>query len=437
MFLEQYKLESNPFVTDAARPHFASQNARYAALKLEELFNNQLHCLFLSGPAGIGKTTLARHRFHQLHDPSSSWIKPSCETAEDFLQQLLEEIGPGPVEGSSITELRRILEYFLLHQATKGRLSYVVADGLERFSAPVLREFELLAQLRLRNRNRPVVHFLALTRSEDLVANLLPQYDGGPLARADHQRLAGLTLDETRAYVRTCLRGAGCDWSEELMPDDVILDIQAFTQGVVGDINAICCAALNAIAARTTGSDRQPIVTRALLKEAGAARHLRHVASACAQLPVEEALSPEAVHLSDPGGQLRVEAARLIVSSGRTLVADVALSRPRMVLGRDHSCDISLDSHYVSRFQNLFMETTDGWVLIDLSSTNGSFVNGRRVREHRLRDGDLIAIGRLQMRFAGPNAKPARASEIFTPVEGEHDTTLIVAKQALLRSTSN
>ena len=70
------------------------------------------------------------------------------------------------------------------------------------------------------------------------MANLLPQYDGGPLARAAHQRLAGFTLDETRSYIWACLRGAGCDWAEELVPEDVVLDIQAFTQGIVGDINA-------------------------------------------------------------------------------------------------------------------------------------------------------------------------------------------------------
>ena len=106
-------------------------------------------------------------------------------------------------------ELRHILEVFLRHQASHGRFCYVVADAIERFSAPVLRELEWLAQLRLRN--KPIVFFLALTRNEELVANLLPQYEGGPWARAAHQRLAGLTLDETRAYVRTCLRGAGCD----------------------------------------------------------------------------------------------------------------------------------------------------------------------------------------------------------------------------------
>jgi hypothetical protein len=207
------------------------------------------------------------------------------------------------------------------------------------------------------------------------------------------------------------------------VPDDVVLDVQAFTQGVVGDINALCCAALEAVSARALGSNRQPMITRALLKEAGAALNLRYDPSAWTQ-PVEE-LSAEAVHLSDPN-KLRLETARLIVSSGRTVVAEVVLSRPRIVLGRDDSCDISLDSRYVSRFQNLFLETTDGWMLIDLSSTNGCFVNGRRVREHRLRDGDLIAVGHHQMRFAGPNGKTQPASAAEPDIEG--DTTLVSAR---------
>jgi general secretion pathway protein A len=428
LFLEQYKLETNPFAADAARPVFASHSMRYALLKLEDLFSKTTQSLFLSGPAGVGKTTLMRQRLRQLKDLSVTWIKPACETREQLLLQLLEEIGPGAVEGGA-SELRRILEVYLRHQAGNGRFAFVVADGLERFAAPVLRELEALAQMRLRN--RPIVQLLALTRSEELVANLLPQYDGGLLARAAHQRLAGFTLDETRSYIWACLRGAGCDWAEELVPDDVVLDVQAFTQGIVGDINAICGVALDAIAARSTGSNRQPKVTRALLKEAGGNLNLRYDAAAWSQ-PVEE-LSPEAVHLSDPS-HLRLEAARLIVSSGRTIVAEVTLNRPRMVLGRDDSCDISLDSRYVSRFQNLFLETPEGWILIDLSSTNGCFVNGRRIREHRLRDGDLIAVGHHQMRFAGPNGRACAA----IPAHAENtDTTLVTRPDAFERSTSH
>jgi general secretion pathway protein A len=417
LFLEQYKLESNPFVADAARPVFASHSMRYTALKLEELVDKQIHCLFLSGPAGVGKTALVRQRLQQLRSASSAWIEPSCETPAQLLRTLLAEIGPGEIEGSA-PELRRILDVFLRHQAAHGRFPYVIADGLERFSVPVLREIESLAQLRIRG--RPVLYVLALTRSEELVANLLPLFDGGPWARATHQRLSGFTLDETRAYVRTCLHGAGCDWAEELVPDDILVDIQAFTQGAVGDINALCCAALDAIAARSTASLRHARITRALLKEVGMSLNLRYDSSAWQQ-PTEETLSPSSVHLINPG-ELRIEAARLIVSSGKSVVADVELNRPRIVLGRDDSCDISLDSRYVSRFQNLFMETSEGWLLIDLSSTNGCFVNGRRVREHRLRDGDLIAVGHHQIRFTSP--RRAAESPATSSAGAETDSTL-------------
>ena len=77
MFIEQYKLESNPFVADSARPVFASHSMRYAALKLDELVSKQVQSLFLSGPAGVGKTTFVRHRFRHLCAMSSvSWVKP-------------------------------------------------------------------------------------------------------------------------------------------------------------------------------------------------------------------------------------------------------------------------------------------------------------------------------------------------------------------------
>jgi pSer/pThr/pTyr-binding forkhead associated (FHA) protein/type II secretory pathway predicted ATPase ExeA len=424
LFIEQYKLETNPFAADAARPVFASHSMRYASLKIEELIARQSHCLFLSGPAGVGKATLIRQRFRGLRDGMVSWIEPSCETKEQLLTQLLEDLGPGPVEGSD-TELRNILDVFLRHQAGNGRYSYIIAEALERFSVAALRELETLAQLRLQK--KPIVYLLLSTRSEELVTNLLPQYDGGPHARSVHQRLTGFTLEETRTYVHACLRGAGFAWAEELIPEDVIVDIQAFTQGVVGDINEICRASLDAVATRSAGGNRAPKVTRAVLKEVGTELNLRYDASAWAPV-VEEALSPEAVHLSDPG-ELKVEAARLIVSSGRKLVAEIALNRPRMVLGRDESCDISLDSRYVSRYQNLFMETPEGWLLIDLSSTNGCFVNGRRVREHRLRDGDLIAVGHHQLRFSGPQgnqAKGARTGEYPLPdVRPRKEDTLI------------
>jgi pSer/pThr/pTyr-binding forkhead associated (FHA) protein len=72
-------------------------------------------------------------------------------------------------------------------------------------------------------------------------------------------------------------------------------------------------------------------------------------------------------------------------------------------------------------------------MLIDLSSTNGCFVNGRRVREHRLRDGDLIAVGHHQMRFTGPSAKVR--PNVPAQHAAEPDTTLVATRPDALERT--
>ena len=144
-------------------------------------------------------------------------------------------------------------------------------------------------------------------------------------------------------------------------------------------------------------------VTTQLLKQVGASLNLRHNPDAWLR-SANENLSKNEVQVSD-AWDLQIQAARLVVTCEGRPLAEVSLNRPRMILGRDSTCDISLDSNYLSRYQNLFMETEEGWVLIDLNSTNGCFVNGRRIREHRLRNGDVIGVGQHQLQFTNSKIK--------------------------------
>ena len=399
MFIEQYRLETNPFAADRVRPFFSSHSGRYAATKITKVFSEHIQCLGLSGPAGVGKTALIHQQLRNLRNVNVSWIKPDTDDVGLLLRKLVRDLGPGPIDATP-GELRNILQVFLRHQAGSGRRSQIVADGIERHSPEVMRELEALSRLRLRGRG--LVQLILLTRNDELVENFLAQHDSGPLARALHHRLSGFTLEETRTYLRASLHGAGCPWFEELFPEEAIVDVQAFTQGVIRDIDALVRGGLELLALRSRNAVSQPRLTPGLLREVALTLHLKYEPAAW-KLAQEETLSADAVHLSDPA-ELRIEAARLLVTSGGQLVADISLDRPRMVLGRDTSCDISLDSNYVSRYQNLFMETTEGWMLIDLNSRNGCFVNGRRVSEHHLRDGDLISVGQHQLRFTGPSA---------------------------------
>jgi hypothetical protein len=254
------------------------------------------------------------------------------------------------------------------------------------------------------------------TRNEELVESLLSRHDGSAYAPALHQRVLGFTLDETASYLRASLLGAGSDCFDDLMLADLIVEIQAFTQGIVGDLDALMYTSLDILAkaqppeGKGPATEAQsPALTLAVLKAAAARLHLKFEPSAW-KARRDELLAPGAVRES-AHTELKIEAARLFVSSGGRSVAEVSLNRPRMILGRDVNCDISLDSSYVSRYQNLFMETQDGWMLIDLNSTNGCFVNGRRVHEHRLKDGDLISLGQHQLRFSGTHLETAATAD--------------------------
>ena len=71
-----------------------------------------------------------------------------------------------------------------------------------------------------------------------------------------------------------------------------------------------------------------------------------------------------------------------------------------MVLGRSRTCDLPVASTDASRRHAEILGTGKNFVLRDLNSTNGTFVNGQRIERHELRPGDRIQIGRTVLLFA-------------------------------------
>jgi pSer/pThr/pTyr-binding forkhead associated (FHA) protein len=70
-----------------------------------------------------------------------------------------------------------------------------------------------------------------------------------------------------------------------------------------------------------------------------------------------------------------------------------------LVIGRSRSCDLRLPSGDASRRHAEIVGTADGYLLRDLGSTNGSFVNGEPVTEHLLSPGDRIQISGSTITF--------------------------------------
>jgi FHA domain/Domain of unknown function (DUF1707) len=94
------------------------------------------------------------------------------------------------------------------------------------------------------------------------------------------------------------------------------------------------------------------------------------------------------------------------LSAARDVAPPLALRFPRgsgsqFSIGRDASCDLAIADMTVSRRHATLERTAEGWLLSDLESTNGTRVNGWRVRgKVPVRAGDLVRFGNLETVFS-------------------------------------
>lgn len=75
------------------------------------------------------------------------------------------------------------------------------------------------------------------------------------------------------------------------------------------------------------------------------------------------------------------------------------------VIGRQATNDIVIDNLAVSLLHAKIESIGDEFLLIDLHSENGSFVNEQRIKAHWLTDGDAITIGKHTLVFSNPRNK--------------------------------
>lgn len=78
---------------------------------------------------------------------------------------------------------------------------------------------------------------------------------------------------------------------------------------------------------------------------------------------------------------------------------DIVLGGILAVVGRHPACDVRVDSSRVSRRHCCLALSHDEVVVRDLWSTNGTWINGRRIQDGALRPGEELAIANLRYRL--------------------------------------
>ena len=77
----------------------------------------------------------------------------------------------------------------------------------------------------------------------------------------------------------------------------------------------------------------------------------------------------------------------------------IPLRRGVTHVGRGLSADLRLDEDSVSRRHAILHEARSGVRVLDDRSSNGTFVNGRRIVQADLQNGDVLVLGRVVLRY--------------------------------------
>jgi hypothetical protein len=98
----------------------------------------------------------------------------------------------------------------------------------------------------------------------------------------------------------------------------------------------------------------------------------------------------------------RHELALLVPLNGKAS-SEHPIGTGRLSLGSSPDNDIRIKSEFISRHHAQIVSSSTDSILRDLNSTNGTYVNSKRIKRHALRNGDSITIGRNRFKYVEQN----------------------------------
>ena len=398
MELRQAGLLQQPFRTHGKPLAVLSYASKVAALNMLADTCAHPHGLsLLQGPALSGKSTLIRSFVETLHeDCSFALINGKGLNTTDLLIAVLRQFGY-ELDLNSANELLGLVRVFALQQAASHKAPLLIIENAQDLNPSALRALSELAELRVRNASalkmvlvssRSLKTIMAAKAMESLAKRVVHDFHLRPMNR-----------EETKLYLHTKLRAAGSDCPEFVFPEEICLDIWNASGGWPGIADRVALLALAA--------------ARTLPVHVTAVEHPALPLGTWSQSEVSNLQPDEIVPPAPP---------RLIVTNNGSVINELSMQKPRAIIGRSEYNDISIDSRFVSRHHALLVRHGTATFLMDLNSTNGTFVNSKRVSNHVLMHDDVITIGHHRVKFHDPCAT------IFADFDGTEFADTVIMK---------
>lgn len=373
-------LTDQPFRTHG-RPLAAVSYASYdEGLKvLEESCSLPNGLSLIQGPSLAGKSTLVRAFVDSLPEERAVAVVDGKElNTVRLLQGILGQFG-FVLDNSSTNELLGLLRVFTMQQAASHKAPILIIENTYALRASGLRSLCELAELKVRGMSalkmvlvsdQPLLPLVESPEMQTLARRLTHDFHLRPLSQQEALR-----------YLHTKLRAAGSDVPEFIFPLAVCSELWRASGGWPGVLDRV---ALLALARAETLPVKQSQIEQPVVPQG--------------TWQAVDAAEPDAASDEQPGPPM------LFVSHEGDTLQELAFDAPRLLLGRSDHNDITISSRFISRHHALLVRHGNTTFLMDLNSTNGTFVNSRRVSNHVLVHDDVISIGNHRIKFHDPYA---------------------------------
>lgn len=349
---------------------------RKACTFLGTTYGHRFGLGILQGPTLSGKSTVLRQFIESLPaEVATAGIDAKGLTPESMLSSLLGQFGYS-LDLKSANELQSMLRVFGMQQTASGNPPVITLDNCQYLDNKVLSILCELADVRA-NRQGAFRIFMACQRNVEALIGT-PELQGIAARVTGIHRLRPMAMQETRDYLYAKLYAAGAATPADILPQPVCADIHMAGGGWPGVVDRLAAFALSKATSLPVTPD---LVERR-------------------QLPDD---MKEAVALS--GTTDDVSRPRVYVSRDGELLKEIDFERARLLIGRSAHNDLSLESRFVSRNHALLVCHGVSTLLMDLNSTNGTFVNSRRISNHVMRHEDVISLGSYRLKFMHPAAE--------------------------------
>ena len=387
MYLELFKLHDLPFrlSPDPQFLYLSKQHARAKAYMESTIWFTD-GFVVITGEIGAGKTTLIETFLRELQtDAVVAQINQTQLSPTAFLQTVLVQFGFSPFNMKK-PEVLATLNQFLVEQHVSGRKVLLIVDEAQNLSHRVLEEVRMLSGIET-TKDKALRIILA---GQPELNDKLNSPELIQLTQRVRLRfhLTALNRAETAAYIDHRLEVAGSQ-GRRIFADETYAVIYKYTGGVPRLINTLCDTCMMAAFGRD-----QDTVTAADLDAAVTELQWVEFASGTNRLRTPNMDTPPPSH-PDAGHTVgRI----LLASEGKTVI-ERELKPGRLVIGRTPDNDLQIDSKFISRHHCQIVTQADSCLIEDLNSTNGIYVQSKRVRRYNLNDGDVVQVGQHEIMY--------------------------------------